>query len=104
MFGQDAVLPIQLEKFTWNTAHWMQGIDDKASLIAARGRQLERQREDIDVAIQHLNESRDANNHYFEQAANIRAEDLQIGDLALVQQTKIEQPHGAKQDAWWRGP
>ena len=104
MFGQDAVLPIELENLTWNTANWIQGIDDTASLIAARARQLERRREDIDVAIQNLKESGDANKRYFDQAANLRAEDLQIGDLALVHETKIEQSHGAKLDARWRGP
>jgi hypothetical protein len=104
MFGQDAVLPIELENLTCNTANWIQGIDDMASLIAARARQLERRPEDIDVAIQNLKESRDANKRYFDQAANLRAEDLQIGDLALVHETKIEQSHRAKLDARWRGP
>ena len=84
MFGQDAVLPIELENVTWNTTNWIQGIDDTASLVAARARQLERRREDIDVAIQNLKESRDANKCHFDQAANLRAEDLQIDDLALV--------------------
>jgi len=104
MFGQHAVLPIELENSTWNTANWIQGIDNTASLIAARARQLERRREDIDVAIQNLKESRDANKRYLDQAANLRAEDLQIGDLALMHETKIEQSHGAKLDASWRGP
>jgi len=36
MFGQDAVLPIELENLTGNTAHWIQGIHDTAWLIAAR--------------------------------------------------------------------
>jgi len=104
MFGQYAVLPIELENLTWNTANWSQGIDDTASLIAARARQLERQREDIDAAIQNLKESRDANKQYFDQVANLRAEAFQIGDLALVHETKIEQSQGAKMDARWRGP
>jgi len=41
MFSQDAGLPIELEKLTWNTANWSQGINDTASLIVARARQLE---------------------------------------------------------------
>jgi len=104
MFGKDAVLPIELENFTWNTANWIQGICDTASMIAARARQLEPRREAIDVAIQNLKELRYANKHYFDQAANIRAEDLQIGGLALVHETRIEQSHGAKLHARWRGP
>jgi hypothetical protein len=104
MFGQDAVLPIELENLTLNTANWIQGIDDKASLIVARASQLDRRREDIDVARQNLKESRDANKRYFNQAANLRAEDPQIGDLALMHGPKIEQSHGTKLDARWRGP
>ena len=73
MFGQDAVLLIELENLTWNTANWIQGIDETASLIAARARLLERRREDIVVAIQTVKESRDANKCYFDQAANVRA-------------------------------
>jgi hypothetical protein len=41
MLVQDALLPIELENLTWNTANWIQGIDDTTSLIAARARQLE---------------------------------------------------------------
>jgi hypothetical protein len=104
MFVQDAVLLIELENLTWNTANWIQGIDNTASLITARARQLERRREDIDVAIQNLKESRDANKRYFDQAANLQAEDLQIGDLALMHETKIDQSHGTKLDAQWQGP
>jgi len=66
--------------------------------------QLERLREDIDVAIQNLDELRDANTGYSGPAANLCGEDLQISDLALVHETKIEQSHGAKLDARWRGP
>ena len=37
MFGQDAVLPVELDHLTWNTAHW-QEIEDTSSLLAARAR------------------------------------------------------------------
>ena len=53
------------------------------------------------MAIQHLMESRDANELYFNQAANLRAGDLEIGYLALVHKTKIEQSHSATLDARW---
>ena len=56
------------------------------------------------MAIQNLKESRDANKHYFDEAANLQAEDLQIGDLAPVHETKIEQCHSATLDDRWRGP
>jgi len=42
------------------------------------------------------------NKWYLDQAANLQADDLQIGDLALVHVTRIEQSHGTKLDAWWR--
>jgi len=56
------------------------------------------------VAIQNLKESRDANKRHFDHAANLCAADLQIGDLAPVHNSKIEQSHGDKLDARWRGP
>jgi len=77
MYGPDVVLVIELESLTWNTANWTQGIDNTVPLRGARVGQLLKQRqEDIDAEIQILHESRDANNHYFDQAANLRAEDL----------------------------
>jgi hypothetical protein len=54
MFSQPAVLPIELENITWNTANWIQGIYDTASLIVTGARQLERRIVEIDVAIQNL--------------------------------------------------
>lgn len=71
MFGQDVVLPIEQENLTQNTANWIQGINDTASLIAARAGQLERQQEDIDIVIHDLKESRDVNKRYINQAANL---------------------------------
>jgi hypothetical protein len=71
MFGQDAVLPMELENFKCNTANWIQRIDDTASERVARARQLEQQQEDIDVAIQNQKEWRDANKCYFVQAADL---------------------------------
>jgi hypothetical protein len=69
--------------------------------MAARGRWLAQRREDIDVAIQNIMESRDANKRYFDQEANFRAEDVPFGDMALAYKTKIEQSHLAKLVVWW---
>jgi hypothetical protein len=57
--------------------------------------QLEQRQEYIDIAIQTLKESRDADKRYVNQAANLRAEDIQNSDFALRHETKIEQSHGA---------
>jgi len=70
----------------------------------ARAWQLEQRWEDIDAAIHKQKELRFANKGYFNQAANLRAEDLQIVNLAVVHETKMEQSHGDKLDARWRGP
>ena len=104
VIGQDAVLPIELKNLTCNTANWTPGIGDTASLLAARATQLERRREDINAAIHHLTESRDANKCYVDQAANLRAEDLEIGDLVLVHEFQMEQSPCCKLDHRWRGP
>ena len=104
IFSQDALLLIELENITWNTANWIQRLDNTASLTVARARQLEQQREDVGVAIQNPKESRDANKRYLNEVANLPTEDLQIGDIAIVHETKIEQSHSAKLDNRWRGP
>jgi hypothetical protein len=41
MFGQYAVLPIELENIKWNTGNWIEAINDTALLRTARPRQLE---------------------------------------------------------------
>jgi len=56
------------------------------------------------VAIQNPKESRDAIKRHIDHPANLRAEDPQIGNLALVHETDIEQSRSAKLDARWRGP
>jgi len=104
MCSQNAVLPIEPENLTWNTTNWTQGIDDTPSQIVARAWQLEWWRGDIDATIPNLKVSSDAKNHYFDLAASLWAEHLQIGDLAPVHKTKIGQAHGTKLDAKWRGP
>jgi hypothetical protein len=101
MFGQDPVLMRELENVTWNTTNWIQGIDDTVSLIGTSARQLEEQREEIHVAIPHLMELRDAIKHYFNQTANVQVDDLQVVNLALVHETKIEQSHGTTLDSRW---
>jgi len=90
MFEQDAGLMIVLENFTWNTTNCNQSIDDMAPLIAGRELQLERQREDMDGAIQTIKESRSDNKCSLEQAANLRAEDLHIGHLAIAHKSILE--------------
>jgi len=99
MFGQVAVLLVELENFTWNTANWSQGIDTTELLIVARASQLEQSQEDNDTTIHNRNELRDANTCNFNQAANRRTGDLQIGDLTLVHKTNIEKCHGTNLDA-----
>jgi len=54
--------------------------------------------------LQNLKNSRDANNCYFYHAAKLPTEDVQIGDLALMHKTKIEQSHCTMLDPSWRGP
>ena len=104
MFRQDAVHVIELENWAWNTANWTQGIDDTASLMVAKAKQWERRQEDIDAATEIRNESTCSNKQCFEQEANLQAEELQIGDIAHVHESKIEPSHCAILNARWQGP
>jgi len=50
-----------------------------------------------------LKKLRYAKKQYFDEAANLWAKNLQIGVLALVHETMIEQSHGTKLEANWQG-
>jgi len=80
------------------------GNDDTASRIAATAWQLEWRQEDIDAATHNQEESRDAKKQYFDQAAILWSDDLHIGNLALIHNTKIEQSHCTTLDARWYCP
>jgi len=69
-----------------------------------RVRQLERRQEDIDTAVQTIQELRDASKCYVDHPANLQADDQQIGDFALMHETKLQESDGAELDASLRGP
>lgn len=104
MLGQAAVLLMELGNITQNTTKWTKGTDNTVSQLADRGRQLKRWREDIKAAKYNPIESRDANERYFNQRANLKADDLQIGNLVSVHETMIELSDGSQLDARWGKP
>jgi len=75
-----------------------------AWLLRARARQIDQVREVIDATRQNLKESKGANKGYFDPADNLRAEYLQISDLAPVHETMKGQSHSGKLDVRWWGP
>jgi len=85
IFGQDVVHPIALQNTTWYTTNYTQGIDNTVSQLAARARQLQQRRDDMDPAMQNLNLSRYTSKWYFDHTANLQAEDHQIGVMAFKQ-------------------
>lgn len=95
VFGQYMVLRTELENLLSIMANWAQWITSTVSPVAASARQLEWWQENINTITQCLQELRDANKYYFDQAANFQGEDPQIGNLALLHETKIEQYHSA---------
>lgn len=48
--------------------------------------------------------SGEVNKYYFTQGISHQAEDLQIGDIAFLYKTYIEQFHFPEQDVTWWGP
>jgi len=104
MFGQDAVLLTELENSTSNSTNRTQGIGDTASQIAPRVKEPEPSWEHIDPGKHSVKQSKDANKCYFNQAADLQADDLHNGHLDLLHKTKIELSYSANVEAMWGAP
>jgi len=66
--------------------------------------QLEQWQDVIDAAIQNLKEWRDTNTYYLNQAADHWAEDIQIGNVVLMRNTRWEQSRSGNLNARWQAP
>jgi len=103
-FLYDVVLWKELENITPNTATYTQGIENIVTPLAARAMELEWWRDNIHATMQDPKELSHAKNCYINPVANLRAGDLQIGNLALAHEIKMEQFHTTTLDGWWWGP
>ena len=103
VYGQDAVLPIELDFPTWHILDW-ESVRSTGDLLALRARQLERRNEDLDEASLRLRRLREENKDLFDSSHQIRLRSLDIGDLVLAHDTKLDNRHDLKLAFKWLGP
>ena len=67
----------------------MEGVRTTAELLAARARQLERRKGDLEKAAESVKESRLYNTIYFDSHRKKRLKPLEAGDLVLLHNTRL---------------
>jgi hypothetical protein len=111
IFGQDCLLPVELEQESWRVVEWWQverADNPRAELLALRARQLERRPGDLLRAAEAQRKSREANREYFDKNRRRRPDNINhtihLGDLVLLHDTKFESSHSHKLSNRWSGP
>src|SRR5258706_6969144 len=65
VFGQDCVLPVEFQAMIWAMIDWKR-VHTKEQLLAARARQFEWRKDDLEVAANRIKANRQANKQFFE--------------------------------------
>jgi len=105
LFGQEAVLPIELDVPTWQTLPW-NTVRTRADLLAMRARQIERRNQDIEEARAHLQRMRIQGKEYYDRMKRLVKETPKVGDLVLLHDTEREKSYVPqdKKGYRWQGP
>jgi len=110
-FGQECLLPIDVDEAIWAVMDWRSietSENPRAELLAVRARQLECRPEDLDEAAQMQKKSREANKAYFDSHRRRRPEkphtEIKLGDHVLLHDTRLDQSHSHKLHDRWIGP
>jgi hypothetical protein len=105
-YGQDCVLPIESIIGTWpiikvdNASSMM----ETSELLALRTAQLTKHRLALELGYQRMLEIKMKNAEYFNAIMKKRKEPLVIGDLVLLENTRVRFGIGRKLDPFWFGP
>ena len=105
LFGQKAVLPLDIEAATFLGVDWDE-VKTTADLLQARAEQLLRREEILDEAYRKMMETRSESVRYWDQrmAHKLRKNPLQVGDLVLVYNAALESQWGKLFTNRWNGP
>ena len=101
--GNEPVLPIELEIPTWRILPWSE-VHSTADLLAMRARQLQRRDEDLEEATLHLQRMRLEGKERHDLKYGIREEELAIGSIVLLHDTRREKDMSRKLAFKWLGP
>jgi hypothetical protein len=105
VYGWDCVLPIEISTLSWATTDWEQ-IKTTADLLFERAKQLERRESELEKAEAALLRSRMKNKAYFDanRRARPRSQNIVVGDLVLLHNTRLVKQHTDKFEDRWLGP
>ncbi|OAV84902.1 hypothetical protein PTTG_30965, partial [Puccinia triticina 1-1 BBBD Race 1] len=104
VFGQRAVLPLDLEIESYLGVDW-DSVEDTSDLLVARSRQLERSEETRGIAYRKLMDARGDSLRYWEEKHSSRIRDpLKPGDQVLVFNRSLETQWGQLFAHRWNGP
>ena len=103
VFGQDCVLPVELDAASWTVVEW-ERVKTLEELLVARAKQLDRNEEDIHAAQDRIKASRLKNKAHFDKRRRKRAIPLKEGDMVLLHNTVLEKQWSKKLDNHWLGP
>jgi hypothetical protein len=105
IYGEEPLLPAELEYPTWRVLPW-EGVQTRAELLAMRARYLERRQEDLEEAIARVQRQRTESAERSDLKHSTKAKRLQVGDMVLLHQTELKDSHSSdrKLRYWWQGP
>jgi hypothetical protein len=90
---------------SWNLVDWNEEVKTREDLVVERMRQLDQRILNEAQAAETLRNSRKANKAYFDLSKRLRSaqQQLQVGDLVLLHNTRSERQHSRKLYDNWRG-
>ena len=102
-FGQDCILPVEIMLETWNV---MNTADDMSTsdLLALRIIQLSDHQKRLEQGHEKLMKEKKRNAEYFNELKNTRSEGLKVGELVLLENTRVRLGMNRKLDPFWFGP
>ena len=95
--------PIELEIPTWQILPWNE-VYSTADLLAMRARQLQRRDEDLEEATLHLQRMRLKGKERHDDKHDICVEELTVGQVVLLHDTRREKDMSRKLAFKWLGP
>ena len=101
--GNEPVLPIELEIPTWRILPW-EDVHTTRDLLAIRARQLQRRDEDLEEAVHQLQRMRQERKERHDEKHGIRQEELAMGSIVLLHDTRREKDMSQKLAFKWLGP
>jgi hypothetical protein len=105
VFGQRAVLPVDVEAGTFLGVNW-EDVHTRAELLEARTEQLLRREEMMDNAYSKMMRVREESVRYWDKknAHKLRKSPLEVGDMVLVYNASLESQWGKLFENRWNGP